>query len=226
MICRRILATALAFSLAGVPALARVAALGVITQANGANLSTAQASAGTTLYDGDHLSTSENGMLRVRGKGASLYLGPQSGITFRSAPAASGSDSAATAAELTQGTAIFSALQPESIEISADQASIRPSAATPTMAQVTIVGPKELRVYAQRGALEFSYKGETEIIPEGADYRVVLDPPEEAAKDHPSDQHIQQPAKRRKAFIFFLTGVFIAFEALLVQEALESPDRP
>ena len=222
MIGRRILVTTLAFSLAGIPALARVTALGVITQASGANLSTAQASAGTTLYDGDHLSTSENGTLRVRSKGASLYLGPQSGITFRSVPATSDS----TEADLTQGTATFSALQPGAIEINADQASIRPSSGMPTMAQVTIVGPKELRVYARRGALEFSYKGETEIIPEGADYRVVLDPPEEAARDHSNDQPIKEPGRRRKTFIFILLGAAGAIAFWTAHQALESPDRP
>src|SRR4029077_8524444 len=53
---------------------------------------------------------------------------------------------------------------------------IQPAANAASVAHIRVVNPKELRIYAQRGALEFSYHGESELIPEGAAYRVLLDP--------------------------------------------------
>ena len=49
------------------------------------------------------------------------------------------------------------------MEILADGAFLRPLADGPTVAQVTIVGPKELQIRARRGAWQFAYAGETVV---------------------------------------------------------------
>jgi hypothetical protein len=66
------------------------------------------------------------------------------------------------------------------MEVLADEAFIRPIADGPTVAQVTVLGPKELQITARRGALELSYRNETEKIAEGTSCRVLLDAQDDA----------------------------------------------
>lgn len=202
--------------------------LGVITQATAANLRTTPASPGTTIYDGDQLSTAAGGQLFVRSGSATIYLAAQSAATLHRVSLDSKSDQ--TQASLTSGTGIFSAAQSTSFEVSADHASIRPAKDQPTTAEVTILGPKELRVFARRGALEFSYGGESEVIEEGQAYRVILDPPDDSQSDgtqsSSKDQPIKKPNRRRKAFLFILIPLPLFLTWVGVHDALESPDRP
>src|SRR5215475_5354660 len=76
---------------------AGVSSLGVVTQASQASLSSAGISAGTTVYDGDSLTTATDGLVRVRLGAAQLYLPGQSGLKLHSI-------SGGTLAELTRGT--------------------------------------------------------------------------------------------------------------------------
>ncbi len=218
---RRILAMTLAFLLVGVSRPARpagVPALGVVTQASAAHFNTARVSAGATVYDGDRLSTESEGLLQFRGAGSLLYLPGRSGVTLHRLPNG-------TQAHLSTGGLVFSSARASAMEILANDAFIRPAADVPTVAQVTLVGPKELQITARRGALEFSYHSETESIAEGASYRIVLDradPPQRSSQNQP----IKDPRGNRKGFwILIIGGIGWATE-WAVHEALESPDRP
>jgi hypothetical protein len=207
---RPFVATALAMALAGFPASARFAALGIITEADGAYLRDRRVSTGTTLYDGDRLSTEPDGVLRLRSGAAMLYLPGDSQITLRSEP----NDEKGTLVDLTAGTLVFSTAQAAAAEIRANKASIRPAADTPTVGQITAVAPKLLYVYARRNSLKFSYRDESEIIAEGESYRVVLDPPEDDTSAKPDSEHPRRnPSRRRKGFLFFLIGAGAAAAA-------------
>src|SRR5437879_1007020 len=181
------------FLLAGIPLPARPAGtpsllpLGVVTQASGAHFRAARVS-GATIYDGDGLSTEAEGALQFRGSAAVFYLPGSSGVTLHGLPMG-------TQAQLQTGTVVFSTAKAIAMEILADGAFIRPLADGPTVAQVTIVGPKELQIRARRGALQFAYAGETEKIAEGASYRIVLDPPEAAP---PFPQRVTTKAGRER----------------------------
>ena len=92
---------------------------------------------------------------------------------------------------------------------------------------MSVTGPKELRIYAQRGPLQFSYRGETETIAEGAAYRVILDPPE----DDPKKKVAPKASRKGKAFLFLATGGGAAAAPVILYEnhghkKMESPDRP
>ncbi len=222
---RGIVCIVLAFGLALAPlAEAQPSALGVVVQATMAQLGTAAATPGATIFDGDALSTGTQGTLRLRAGSALLYLGSESGVTLRRT--GSGAQ-----AEMTGGTLVVSTSSAAAMGITANGATIRPVADGPAVAQVTLAGPKELYIFARRGALEFSYADESEVIPEGASYRVMLDPQEVVAQA-PAGAGVgaQAPPKnarrRRRGFIFFLWGVTGAVTAWAVHEALESPDRP
>lgn len=224
---RRFLASFLVFAMAAgeFPVRAAgVSALGVVTQASHANLSSANVSAGATVYDGDSFSTASDGLLRVRAGAAQLYLPGQSGVKLHSV-------SGGTLAQLTGGTLVFSSAKAAAMDIEIAQAHIRPAADQPTVAQISVAGPKMIDIRAQRGSLQFSYNGDTQLVPEGAAYRFVLDPTDEelstsAAPAFPDQKRPGPGRKRRKAFIYFLIGAGAAIAAVVTVKALESPDKP
>jgi hypothetical protein len=216
---RRFIASALVFLLAGFPLPARVDAIGVVTQCSGANLGTASASNGASIYAGDRFFTDASGYLRLRSRSANFLLAGQSSMILRGMPTAA-------EAELTGGTLTFSSSRASAIEVHANHAIIRPAADTPTVALIQILGPKELRVSAQRGALQFTYNDESETIPEGASYKVVLDTPDAGQNPPFPGNPPRKTGRQRRGFFFLLFGAVGGVTAWGVLEALESPDRP
>lgn len=222
VLSRTLVSIVLVFALVATPVLeARAAVVGVVVQANRAQLGggASAAFAGTTIFDGDYLTTSPDGSLRMRAGSALVYLGPESGVTLKQA--AGGAE-----AVLRRGLIVLSTPKAGTVGIIASGASLRPAADVPTIAQVRILGPKELHVVAQRGALQFSYNGESEVIPEGASYRVLLDPPANMPVPQQPPEQAHKAGKYRKAFLFLIFGVVGGVTVWGIHEALESPDRP
>jgi hypothetical protein len=218
---RRILAMTLAFLLVSISLSARPAgipALGVLTQASAAHFNAARVSAGATVYDGDRLFTESEGQLQFRGAGSLLYLPGRSGVTLHRLPNG-------TQAHLRTGGLVFSSATASAMEILANDAFIRPAADVPTVAQVTLVGPRELQITARRGALEFSFHNETEKIAEGTSCRIFLNSPETAASSLPQRGTVSILHENKKFTIVIIVLIGWATE-WAVHEALESPDRP
>jgi hypothetical protein len=203
---------------------AQPSVIGTIVQAERAQLGAAPASRGATIYDGDALGTDDDGTMRLRAGAALVYLGGNSGAKLRRT--ATGFQT-----ELIAGTAVFSTAQVTAMEFLAEGALIRPSADGPTVAQVTVAGPKELDVIARRGALQFTYGGESEMIPEGASYRVMLDPPEAvaaslASREGTNPNPPRRAGRSRRAFLFLLGGGAGGVAVWIIHEAIGSPDKP
>src|SRR5437016_11484717 len=133
---RQIIVSALVLSLACGPTSARPAVLGIVVYAGGAHIGASDASQGTTVYDGDQLSTEDDGELRVNMRTARLQLAQQSSVTLRRIDQATEIE-----ADLSSGTLVFSAARATAIEVLADEARIRPAADAPTIAHVRVVGP-------------------------------------------------------------------------------------
>ncbi len=204
-----------------IPALPAV--LGVVVGADRAHLNSGVVSEGATVYDGDHFSTEAGGMLRVRCDATTLDLDEESDVIVRSR--ANGAQS--MEAELSRGTLVFRVAQAAALEIAAKQALIRSAGDAGTIGQVSIIGPKELRIYARRGSMQFSYKGEARTIAEGESYRVILDPPE----DGPKQKEAVKPGRKRKAFLLLGISAGAGGAAAMILEnqrhkQVESPDRP
>jgi hypothetical protein len=188
-----------------------------------AHVGEAAASAGSTIYDGDRLSTEAGGVLRITGLAVTLQLNAQSTLLFRQPASPEGS----IVAELSSGTLVFSVARAGNIAVVADDALIRRVADASTIAQIRVVNPKELRIYAQRGALELSYHGESEVIPEGAAYRVLLDPSEkDLGVTSESEDAGEKPAKLRPKFLLFAIGVAAGVAIPMLTRNFESPDKP
>jgi hypothetical protein len=206
-------------------------AFGTVVAAEGANVGGGNLSAGTTVFGGDRLFTSGTGSVQVRAGSARLLL---SGDTV----AILAKDEISPAANLTRGTAVFSTATSKAFAVHVGSMVIRPGTDNPTVAQVTVVGPKQLMVRSTRGSVSVAVDDDVRVIPEGMAYRIVLDPTEAelAAADAAGDQDPQGVGSGRRAgrprragrnrFVWFAIGLTAVVTALALSEALESADRP
>jgi len=223
LLYRKFLATVAASLLVVAPSRPKVIPLGTITHAERAYLGEVEASVGSTIFDGDRLSTDIAGVLRISSNALTLQLDARSSVILHRAAA----PEANVHVELGSGNIIFSAGQASNIAVLADGALIRPASHTSTMAHIRITSPKELRIYAQRGALDFSYHGQSAVIPEGSAYRVLLDPPERGSDAaSTSDKAGKKIGKIPIKFILVGIGIAAGVAIPLLVQNSESPDRP
>lgn len=199
---------------------ARPSVLGVVISAKRAHLNTSAVTTGATVYDGDWFSTETGGMLQLRSGMATLELAGESAASVRNPP----NGAQGVEVELGKGTLVFSTARGVSLNVTALKASIRAATDIRTFTRITVTGTKELRICASRGALHFSYRGETETIAEGKCYRVILDPPD----DTPDEKKPALPTRASKAFKIVIVSEGAAVIALGIYELREpeSPDRP
>ena len=226
---RAIFATALSFGLITLPAWGTpTAALGTVIAADRAHVGEAKAEVGTTVYGGDSISTELQGSVQLRtGKARLLLLSSSSAVVTN--------QEGAPAAKLLSGAATFSTGNAQAFTLFASAAAIRPQTDAPTIAQVSYIGPKELLVHAARGSLVVTVDTDTQVIPEGASYRVLLDATEEMAQgpagagsgkgEWPGGQHEPRRAGRSR-FLYVAIGLTGVATYLGISEALESAQRP
>ena len=220
---RRLLAFLLAFLLLSMSSRARDDSVGLISGASGARIASGLVSAGATIFDGDCLSTAEEGFVNLRSGSSRIYLFGQSTATLHGTPKS-------LKAELAAGSLAFSTTLAEAVTVQADGAMIRPSADAPTSAHVRILGPANLLITARSGALQFSYHGESQVLEEGHTYRIALDlSAAPSAGASAGDNPTHQGGREGKFFkIVFISAVAVAVGVTIwaIHEAPESPDRP
>jgi hypothetical protein len=223
-IAKSLLALLLSASLVAAPVCAAPpSSLGIVVYADRAQVGAAQASVGATVFSGDRLSTEQSGGVQVRASAARLLLSGASSVTFSQ-------DDVTPAATLTAGSATFSTANSKAFALHVASAVIRPNSDQPTIGQVTVLNPKELIVRSTRGSLSIAVEDDVREIPEGAAYRVVLDPnaaDPQGPRGAGSKGYGRPPIKAAKSrFIWFAVGVTAVVTAWALHEAFESPDRP
>jgi hypothetical protein len=214
-------------------------AFGTVVTAERARIGSGPISVGATVFGGDRLFTDEAGSVQVRAGAARLLLSSASVAMLAK-------DDASPAASLTRGTAIFSTAGSKAFALHVGSMTIRPETDQPTVAQVSVVGPKQLMVRSTRGSVTVAVDDDVRVIPEGMSYRIVLDPsPSELAAvdretaDADMDASPAQGpqgvgAGKRKAprragrnrFIWFAIGIAGVATFFSVYEALQSPSKP
>lgn len=210
---RTFLVAILIAALLDLPALgASAKPLGLVIQAEHAQLADAAAASGSTVYAGDSLGTDIGGSLRMRIGAAQLYLLSTSAATLAEA-------STGVTATLVRGTAGFSSPSGAGIELRTELATIRAKAAQPTHARVTVVSPNELLISSYRGPLAVETDGETYTVAEGSTYRLVADP---------QDANVKGARRSHKKFLFVaaMVGAGAWVAAWGIHEAVESPIKP
>ena len=195
--------------------------VGVVTMSVGGHAGSAVLSAGSTIFQGEYLSTEMTGRFQLQTWAARLYVDGGSAVTVQGA-------ADALSIELRRGTVVVSCAKASAIKVTALNAEIRPAGDAPTVAQVSIAGSKALHIFVRRGELKFSYGAESEVIAEGSSITVVLDPlgeqgPKGAGASWPG---IGQGHHRRLLILLWVGGSAAAASWFAVHEALESPDRP
>jgi hypothetical protein len=221
---QRLLAITMTAFLANFPGSAKPDVLGIVAQADHASLGSQAASEGTSIFDGDKLSTGADGSMQVVVGEALLYLADQSSVIVH--------DESNTAtkefeAELISGMVALSATVRNSGVILASAARVRPVAETRGVVQVRLVAPHELIVFARRGSAEICFRGECETIPDGRSYRVLLNSSEEVPRGVPG---AKGPGRTGKALVLIVVSATAAGVIAALwgggQRGVESPDHP
>jgi hypothetical protein len=203
--------------------------LGTIVTAEHARVGDSSAEVGTTLFSGDRVATDPAGSVQIRAGAARLLLQSATSATLNDTEGA-------PSAKLYGGTATFSTGNSKAFTLFASRAAIRAQSDAPTIGQVTYLNEKELLVVSKRGPLTITVDGETELIADGAAYRVLLDPPPTMAQGPEGAGAHKEDRKRgmggpplhagRNYFLITAVGVTAIVTGLAVSEALESPNRP
>jgi hypothetical protein len=203
-----------------------VAPMGTITAATSAHVGVTPASTGSTVFGGDHLSTEKFGSMQIRAGAARLLLSGASSAALSQKDGAPG-------ATLLSGTVVFSTANAKAFLLHASTADIRPQSDQPTVAQVTYINDKELRVRATRGSLAITVEDETQIVPEGTAYRVILDPSSYYASESPqgpagAGAGSGRPPLKAGRSRFLLIAIIVTGVAtgVALYEALQSPAKP
>lgn len=196
--------------------------LGMIIHAEQAQLGTARAAVGATVYPGDTLATDAGGTLRLKVGSAQIYL-----LSASAAKLAENTNF--THAVVNRGTVGFSSSLSDPLELETPLGIVRP-ASGPAYGQVTLTGAREMIVSAYHGDLVVDYNGETHTIPEGKSYRVTmdLDPAAQpaAAPQGPYGTGVKPAVNPH--FLLKLTAVAIVGVAtyFIWEELSESPSKP
>lgn len=200
--------------------------LGTVITAEHARVGDSSVEVGTTLFGGDRLSTDAQGSVQIRAGAARFLLQGSSAAIINDTEGA-------PSAKLVRGAATFSTVNARAFAVFASRAVIRAQSDAPTIGQVTYLSENELLVASKRGPLTVTVDGETQLVPEGSSYRVLLDTmaqgPEGAGsgKDRDRKRAGGPPLRAGKSYFVPVAIGFVAIvSGLAISEALESPNRP
>jgi ferric-dicitrate binding protein FerR (iron transport regulator) len=218
------LAVALSAALIGIPVMAMPAnpasaPLGVILQADRAQMRTDIASVGATIYEGDRLETQDDGTLRARLGGSQMYLNQSSAAEVHGL-------SKGYSANLMHGTVIASSPEGQTFQVLANGITIRPAGPHATVARVTWVSAEELLLTTNLGAIVVSMGDETNTIEAGKSYRMEILPEGPGPQGPGSGTEPAHPGRRRRLAFILLGGAVAAGTAIGVWRATVSPTAP
>jgi hypothetical protein len=232
LVLRSILASILVITIGIAPGWAATGpAFGTVVTADRARIGGGAVSVGATVFGGDRLFTDDTGSVQVRAGAARLMLSSASIAILAK-------DETSPSASLTRGTAIFSTTNSKAFVLHVGSMVIRAETDEPTVAQVSVVGPKQLLVRSTRGSVAIAVDDDVRVIPEGMAYRIVLDPSDAELAAADASAAAQGPAGvgsgRRSAprragrnrFIWFAIGIAAAVTFVGVYEAVQSPSTP
>ncbi len=208
---RRALATMLVFLLAGIPLPGQSAALGVVTQSSGGHLNNAAASLGTTIFNGDLLSTESNGTLALRSGPVQLVLSGDSAVLINH-------DASNLTAALQRGSVAFTVENGGALRLTAADMRVRPQSSALTVGQMTLENCAVV-VTSRVQALEVTAGKETKIVEEGKSYRVLF---EGGCGDRPN----KSPMAAAHSRFILVPALVGGVTAWALHEVIESPDRP
>jgi hypothetical protein len=200
--------------------------LGMVIQAQEAELDNAKLEVGTSVFRGDTVVTDAGGGLRLKLGGSQLYLLADSAATLAQ-------NATAIHAVVAHGTVGFSSNGTDNIELEIPQGILRAADGLPAYGQVTILSAQEVVISAYRGALVLDNDGELHTIPAGKNYRVTMEFDQAEQQTAPAstggDNPIIQPRKRRRrklAFYLIFAGAVAGLSYAIWDHTDQSPSTP
>lgn len=201
--------------------------LGLVTQAQEAQIGTAVVAIGTTVYPGDTVATDANGILRLKVGGSQVYLLASSAATLSQ-------NAQMVHALVARGTVGFSSNGTDQVGLEIPEGIVSAANGQPAYGQVTLTGPREVIITAYRGTLVLDDDGELHTIPAGKSYRVTMDlePPaakpvaQEAAGVGGKNNDIVTPKHRHLAFDLIVLGAVGVISGVVYYEVTQSPSKP
>ncbi len=189
--------------------------LGILTLAYGAHLNASDAFAGLSVFEGERVSTDSEGKLGVRIGGSVATLGERSSATLER-----NGDGAHV--DMDCGSVSFVSTEKNPLELHVEDALLRPHVRQLTQAQVFIYSPRVLQVTARLGSLDFSYRGEFRVLPEGQTYRIYLD--SDAEPQEPAGAGVGSPgtSTATKVAYFIVAGAGGGLAAWGIRDLIES----
>jgi len=206
-----ILFSALALAInAGSALAAPTAPLAVVMAGQKALLGGVYVADGTSLFDGDTVSTQGKGSLRIRLGASQLFLGENSTLTLLR------SERGVTA-KLLGGTARFSGAAGMPIELLVLDVRIRGKQDS-AAGQVTMISKDEFQVGATSGALTVDVDGDVRTVDENTAFDATLSPA--------PDNGMPVGAGRRRSLILWIIVALAAIgTAIAVMHATMSPSK-
>jgi len=185
------------------------APLGVVMQSQKALLGNVYLADGTSLYDGDTISTQGKGSLRVRLGLSQLFLGENSSVTLRR----SGNGISAV---LSSGSARFSNAAGTPLEFKVLDAVIRGKQES-AAGQVAVIDADRFQVGSTSGTLTVDVNGDVRPVEEGTAYEATLSP---------ADPQMPQPTGRRRSILLWIViGLVAAGTIIAIHHATMSPHK-
>jgi hypothetical protein len=167
----RITLTFFAFAGTAAPLLAQssspqIAALGLVAKTEAAQIGSADALEGSSIYSGDYLSTSDKGALLVRVGALSLELQPSTGAHIYRAPYGA-------VVELNHGSVLYTTPGgQQNLVIVASDVRVTPSLINADFGRVSMDDPCDITVYSQTGEANVKVGSENRTVEQGKSYRV------------------------------------------------------
>lgn len=209
------LAVLLAIATAGLPTLgADEKPLGLIVQAQAAQLEGAAAAAGATVYPGDGLSTDSGGSLRLKVGGGQIYMLSQSQIRLAEVDGA-------VQASVSKGVVGFSAGAADRLELQTPEGILKAANGRPAYGQVALTSPTQMIVSAYTGDLELDYNGDVHEITAGTSYSVSL----EADPQGPSGSGTTSAVNHHIVVKIIAAAVLGVGSYFMYRELCESPSK-
>jgi hypothetical protein len=212
------LAVLLAIATAGLPAFgADEKPLGLIVQADSAQLEGAAAATGATVYPGDGLTTDPGGSLRLKVGGGQIYMLSQSQLRLAEVDGA-------VQASVTRGVVGFSAGAADRLELQTPEGILRAANGRPAYGQVALTSPTQMIISAYTGDMELDYNGDIHTINAGSSYSVSLEP--DPAAQGPSGSGTTTSALNRHIVVKVIAAAVLGVAAyFMYRELCESPSK-
>ncbi|HUN63008.1 MAG TPA: hypothetical protein VMU53_13510 [Candidatus Sulfotelmatobacter sp.] len=193
--------------------------IGVLTFAAHAHLEGAVAFPGLSIFEGERLSTEAEGRLGIRAGHAVLTLGEQTEVWL--IPLNGGLH-----VDMSQGSFHFTSVEREPVEIHVAEAIVSPAGTQASQGSVTLLGPKILQITAERGDLNFSFRGEFRTLPQGQTYRIYLDGPAATVDTATGSGGASTTAGGGKVAYFIVGAGVASATAWGIHEAVRSGNLP